>query len=338
MICSESRRLTIDEKKLKSRLIGRVAHQEKRFGNVCREAVEAALGDLSGKSAGAETSFRNTMKAFNPNARRIYFVSATEKTAFFALNDEERHQHMARANRQAYEQEVSAQAEAQCAAQAEWEANYGHLSHEEAMQKHAKEFRAEVEEGREIAAAKNLKKVLTSQSTEIKMQDPIKKAPPEDDSPVVGISTSPFKAGETANIMVAGTSIMAVEDSSWRTHMGVYLHEARRLGIEVPDKLLIHAGQLFWKDGKVVEARLSGYVVTGEPDADGKADTMGWQTPAPPHFTRGTQGELMLAPEDAGRTHMSVFFTESPETPGKTLMVVTLDLTENHRISETRLA
>ncbi len=52
-------------------------------------------------------------------------------------------------NRESHEREVAAQDEARHAAQAEWQAKYGDLSHEEYMQKLGEEFRAEIEAPRD---------------------------------------------------------------------------------------------------------------------------------------------------------------------------------------------
>ncbi len=86
----------------------------------------------------------------HPTWRRIYLVSKTEKTTLFAMNEEERHQYMARANRQAYEREVAAQAEARATAEAEWEAKYGGLNREEVLKKMGAELIAEIEAPRDV--------------------------------------------------------------------------------------------------------------------------------------------------------------------------------------------
>jgi hypothetical protein len=155
---------------------------------------------------------------------------------------------------------------------------------------------------------------------------------PEDYLPITGIYATPAKTGELPNITIAGTVTLPFPES-----LGFYIDAAKEAGYAVPDKLSINAGQLFWKDGKIEEVRLSGGVAKGEPDTDGK-DTIWWNTPTPPRFIRGQQGELVLAPEDVGRTHMSVLFVKDSEATGGGILVITLDVTENYRIVQALIA
>lgn len=155
-------------------------------------------------------------------------------------------------------------------------------------------------------------------------------------SPIVGISLNRVKPGESVDLITAGTIIVPIDDShAWRSNISTFIDAALSLGIEVP-KLVFHAGQIFWKDGQIVEARLSGYAVIGEPDADGKANAQGWQTPDAPEFTREERGALILAPKDAGRTHMTALAVN--DESGKAVIVVTLNLIENQQIADKQLA
>lgn len=153
-------------------------------------------------------------------------------------------------------------------------------------------------------------------------------------APTVGISVTGAKEGESVQVMIAGTSIMPIDETAWQLHFGDYINHALHLGYQIPKKLILHSGQMFWKDGKAEEVRLSGYIVLGEVDSEGKTEAVGWATPNPPKFTRGPQGELVLAPEDLGRTHMSALVAENEGAPGKSFLVITLDLTENKRLSD----
>lgn len=68
-------------------------------------------------------------------------------------------------------------------------------------------------------------------------------------------------------------------------------------GYRVPENLLFLAGQVFYKDKKPEEVRLSGFQV--------ETTALRWTTPTPPKLVQGTDGGLTLDPADEGRTHLS---------------------------------
>lgn len=67
-------------------------------------------------------------------------------------------------------------------------------------------------------------------------------------------------------------------------------------GHKIPENFLFYAGQLFYRDRKPEEVRLSGYV---------QGTTLHWTTPTPPRLTQRPDGELVLDPTDESRTHLS---------------------------------
>jgi len=154
---------------------------------------------------------------------------------------------------------------------------------------------------------------------------------------VTGMPVTSVKPGETASFMSAGTSIHPLGEGPWSSlpsHFSVYEQAARELGHELPLYFSLAAAQIFWQEGEIVEVRLVGADFSGEVEPDGSICGVRWQTPVPPRFTQEDNGELILASADAGRTHMSAVAVSDEEAPGKLAFVVTLDLTENLRISQ----
>lgn len=81
--------------------------------------------------------------------RRLYFVGDEEKSAFFAMSQEEQHLYIFEANRAAYEREVEAQDIARQKSREEWQAKYGHLTDEQYLERMGHELKDVIERQRE---------------------------------------------------------------------------------------------------------------------------------------------------------------------------------------------
>lgn len=177
---------------------------------------------------------------------------------------------------------------------------------------------------------------------------PVEKA--EDEEPVdeppilVGIATETKSGGETVNVAVAGGALFVVRPPSptgekvsgpseteiGMGHAGAIVSAARAIGVEVPEAFVFSAGQVFYKDRKLVEVRLSGFVNARLRDngaGDGEIEASPWSTPVAPTLTADAEGVLSLAPADAGRTHLSAMVVRTANEPLAISLV--WDLREN---------
>lgn len=165
---------------------------------------------------------------------------------------------------------------------------------------------------------------------------PVEKAGDEestDETPIlVGIATETKSGGETVNVAVAGGALFVVRPPSptgekvsgpseteiGMGHAGAIVSSARAIGVEVPEAFVFSAGQVFYKDRKLVEVRLSGFVnarLRDDGAGAGEIEASPWSTPVAPSLTADAEGVLSLAPEDAGRTHLSARVVRTANEP-----------------------
>lgn len=173
---------------------------------------------------------------------------------------------------------------------------------------------------------------------------------PADEPPIlVGIATETTSGGETVNVAVAGGALFAVRPPSptgekvsgpseteiGMGHAGVIVSAARAIGVEVPEDFVFSAGQVFYKDRRLVEVRLSGFVnarIRDNGAGAGEIEASPWSTPVAPTLTADAEGVLSLAPADAGRTHLSAMVVRTANEP----LAISLlwDLRENAPAAE----
>lgn len=166
-----------------------------------------------------------------------------------------------------------------------------------------------------------------------------------DEPPIlVGIATETKSGGETVNVAVAGGALFVVRPPSppgeevsgpseteiGMGHAGAIVSAARAIGVEVPEAFVFSAGQVFYKDRKLVEVRLSGFVnarLRESGEDSGEIVATPWSTPVAPSLTADEEGVLSLAPADAGRTHLSAKVVRTENEPLAISLV--WDLREN---------
>lgn len=165
---------------------------------------------------------------------------------------------------------------------------------------------------------------------------------PADEPPIlVGIATETKSGGETVNVAVAGGALFVVRPPSptgeevsgpseteiGMGHVRAIVSAARAIGVEVPEAFVFSAGQVFYKDQKLAEVRLSGFE-RGEDN--GEVVLSPWSTPVAPSLMTDEGGGLSLAPADTGRTHLSAKIVKETEAENEPLAISLLwDLREN---------
>lgn len=147
---------------------------------------------------------------------------------------------------------------------------------------------------------------------------------------LVGIAQATAEAGETVNVAVAGDALFAAKPNAHKDeggptelelgmgHAGAIVNAARAFGVEVPENFVFGAGQVFYKDRKLVEVRLSGFVNARLRDngaGAGEIEASPWTTETAPTLTADEDGVLSLAPVDAGRTHLSAMVVRTSNEP-----------------------
>jgi hypothetical protein len=126
--------------------------------------------------------------------------------------------------------------------------------------------------------------------------------------------------------ILAGSYRIPVTKSIWPE---MCVEAAKSVGCDVPENFVVIQAQVFYKDLKVEEARLSGYI---RRQGDSSPPTP-WQTDYPPTFSQNAQGAPILSPDDEGRTHFSLNVTKQLMSEDERFFVnITLDVTENHRL------
>ncbi|MFQ5893161.1 MAG: helix-turn-helix domain-containing protein [Nitrospinota bacterium] len=142
---------------------------------------------------------------------------------------------------------------------------------------------------------------------------------------LVGMLMNAPRAGEQPEIATTGSMSLFLEpkggpgppsaEKGWPgwDHLGIFLQAAGAAGHPVPDRFIFSAGQVFYRDRRLEEVRLSGFVPPGGPDAGGRASLTPWTTPTPPRLTAGPNGALVLDPADRGRTHLSALAVKGRE-------------------------
>ena len=91
--------------------------------------------------------------------------------------------------------------------------------------------------------------------------------------------------------------------------LGALARLAAAAGERPPETFKPHAAQLFFRDLAVEEIRLCGETTDGTC----------WHTTERPRLAIGEDGTIQLAPEDAGRRHISVQFLREPGREDLTL-------------------
>jgi hypothetical protein len=140
----------------------------------------------------------------------------------------------------------------------------------------------------------------------IHVYEPRKATPPTqavEPDPIAGFSIGDAKVNEKVDILTTGSMNLPVDSAQCRNLLGIILNAARWLSHEIPDKFIFSAGELFYKNERVEEVRVFGYIA-GEPNADGGIPLAQWSTPVPPKATFDADNKLTLAPEDQGRTYL----------------------------------
>jgi len=147
---------------------------------------------------------------------------------------------------------------------------------------------------------------------------------------LVGIAQATAEAGETVNVAVAGDALFAAKPNAHKDeggptelelgmgHAGAIVNAARAFGVEVPENFVFGAGQVFYKDRKLVEVRLSGFVNARLRDngaGAGEIEASPWTTETAPTLTADEDGVLSLAPVDVGRTHLSAMVVRTSNEP-----------------------
>ena len=94
-------------------------------------------------------------------------------------------------------------------------------------------------------------------------------------------------------------------DGPAQTLLRLLVQAAQALGHDVPDTLVVRAGQLFYREGHLDEVRLAG-VLPGSPDTGNPPPGTAWRTPTPPTLQEGPEGTVLLHPVDAVRPHYAV--------------------------------
>ncbi len=154
---------------------------------------------------------------------------------------------------------------------------------------------------------------------------------PEIEPPLLlGIAQNTAEAGETVNVAVAGNALFMAKPLPHRDaggpselelgmgHAGAIVQAARAFGVEVPENFVFGAGQVFYKNKKLVEVRLSGFVnarLRDNGEGAGEIEASPWRTPTAPILTADEEGVLSLAPTDAGRTHLSAMVVRTSNEP-----------------------
>lgn len=90
--------------------------------------------------------------------------------------------------------------------------------------------------------------------------------------------------------------------------VGEIIRVSRASGVEIPERFVFTAGQVFYKNKEIVEVRLGGYILaSGQDEVDGttKKYESTWSTLIAPNLSADADGSISLATVDAGRTHIS---------------------------------
>jgi len=106
-------------------------------------------------------------------------------------------------------------------------------------------------------------------------------------------------------------------DGPAQTLLDLLVQAAHALDHDVPDTLVVRAGQLFYRAGQLEEVRLAG-VLPGAPDAVSHRHNTAWRTPTPPTLQEGPDGTVFLHPTDAARPHYAVLVVRDAAVPHQT--------------------
>lgn len=120
----------------------------------------------------------------------------------------------------------------------------------------------------------------------------------------IGVAANYAAPGEQVEIYCNGTMLADLEAPPAGENFDVIIGAARERGIEVPDRFVFSAGQIFYWRDRVDGVRLSGGILR-EVEADGHAKIERWTTPIPPRITQGADGELCLDSRDQDHPHFS---------------------------------
>ena len=135
---------------------------------------------------------------------------------------------------------------------------------------------------------------------------------------VVEVTDQGSPAGEPRAIMMDGeVSIPLIDklDDPARRKVRVFLKAAHDLGIEVPNRFCFSAGQVFFRDRKPEELRLTGTVLSSPERGERRAvswTVAHWSTPQSPQLIPKEGTRFGLQPADAQRTHFSAQATVDP--------------------------
>jgi hypothetical protein len=124
------------------------------------------------------------------------------------------------------------------------------------------------------------------------------------------VSPAPIVVGvviKSANSKAAGSTTLkgvdVVSDVKQRRRVAdIFLESARAMGVELPKSFKLMDGEIFYGKHGITEIRLSGAHIRdkkkgGNPEL--------WSTRDAPKFTTGSGFELILSPQDRGRTYVA---------------------------------
>lgn len=112
-----------------------------------------------------------------------------------------------------------------------------------------------------------------------------------------------------------------------QAYLSMMLHAAHAMGYDVPDDVLVSAGQLFYRQGRLEEVHIAG-VRPDEPDVTSPLRATPWSTPTPPRVQEGPDGNILLEPRDRSRAHLAALVMRDETAPHGLIVAFVWDLTE----------
>jgi hypothetical protein len=145
-------------------------------------------------------------------------------------------------------------------------------------------------------------------------------------------------AGTSPEVLRAGTITLDATSRAAQGNIALIVSAAQSLGIELPLELpldpIFLAGQVFYKQGKPIEARLALLIPVQQDAATGTDPThtapgwKEWTTPTPPKISF-QDGQLSWDPKDTNRCHLSAVIAQNDDDPTKVDLVLLFDLRDN---------
>lgn len=115
-----------------------------------------------------------------------------------------------------------------------------------------------------------------------------------------------FVDGSRYESEVLARGNISIGDTRSRSIPRLFASAARLLGHDVPDGLILNRGEIFFRAGRLEEARLESYYVVKELDPKSSLHLRRWDTPTGPKFASSPEGVLELDASDKGRTYIMV--------------------------------